>query len=143
MKEFSLKMIECVVLILYGYEITGRHSSKDDLELAMKHIELSKKSALQSAEFVQLICSELEEIDAQIKEISITYDLDRISKIDLAILRYAFYCMKDPSAQTDVIENSIRLSKKFSTPEASKFVHAVLDKKAKLGAKLEQVVCEG
>lgn len=70
-----------------------------------------------------------EAIDATIREYTRNWDFRRISRIDLAILRLAIFEMAyRPDIPPIVsINEAIDLSKRFSIPEAKRFINGILD----------------
>lgn len=70
----------------------------------------------------------VEEIDRLILEHSKDWTLDRMAKMDLAILRVAIYEMKYmPDIPVSVsINEAVELAKQFSYPEAAAFINGVL-----------------
>jgi transcription antitermination protein NusB len=96
----------------------------------MKELKVSKKSVGLAIEKIAEVEPHLEKIDALIKETSLSYDFDRIQEVEKNVLRLAvFEMLYDASIPEKVaISEAIRLCKKFSTKESSKFVNALLDK---------------
>ncbi|MCL2397146.1 MAG: transcription antitermination factor NusB [Defluviitaleaceae bacterium] len=82
----------------------------------------------------------LAEIDAHIDETSTAWDISRISKVDLAIMRLAVYeILYNPDIGDGVsINEAVELAKAFSTEESSKFVNGVLGKIARKLKETEQ-----
>ncbi|MDO4531767.1 MAG: transcription antitermination factor NusB [Bacillota bacterium] len=73
----------------------------------------------------------LEEIDAILAESAKGWDLSRMNKVDLAILRLAVYEMKFGDTPVGVaINEAVELAKKFSSDEAPAFINGVLGKAA-------------
>lgn len=70
----------------------------------------------------------IEELDRIILSHSKDWTLDRIAKMDLAILRVAIYEIKYmPDIPVSVsINEAVELAKQFSYPEASAFINGVL-----------------
>ncbi len=69
------------------------------------------------------------EIDALIRAYVSAWDFDRISRVDLAILRISVYALlyqKDihPSI---IIDEAVSIAKEFGKDDAYKFINAVLD----------------
>lgn len=78
--------------------------------------------------------NQLEEIDQIIGECAKGWHTDRMSKVDLAILRLAVYELRF-SGDTPVgvaINEAVELAKKFSSDEAPGFVNGILGKVAAL-----------
>ncbi|TNF50448.1 MAG: transcription antitermination factor NusB [Deltaproteobacteria bacterium] len=79
------------------------------------------------------VAENLESLDREIKSYSTNWALDRMSRVDLAILRLAayelIYCLDVPL--NVVINEAIELSKRFGTEESPSFINGVLDHLAK------------
>lgn len=69
-----------------------------------------------------------EEIDAVIEKNLKGWTLDRISKVDQAVLRVAIYELNYAKETPDavVINEAVTLAQRFDTPQAGKFVNGVL-----------------
>ena len=78
----------------------------------------------------KLIEEKVEEIDAILNERTTGWTTSRMNKVDLAILRLAYYEMKfDESVPTGVaINEAVELAKKYSSDEAPAFINGVLAK---------------
>ena len=72
----------------------------------------------------------LETIDRHIAETSSAWDISRISKVDLAIMRLAVYeiLYDDKIPEGTSINEAVELAKAFSSEDAGKFVNGVLGK---------------
>lgn len=71
-----------------------------------------------------------EDVDKVIQQYAKNWSLNRIAKVDLAILRLAIY---ELNYRMDIppivsINEAIDLAKEFSDPEARRFVNGILDK---------------
>lgn len=80
----------------------------------------------------RLICGvaeNLESIDREINSYSTNWALDRMARVDLAILRLAafelIYCPDVP--HNVVINEAIEIGKRFGTEETSAFINGILD----------------
>ena len=75
----------------------------------------------------------MEEIDEIIGQSAKGWDLSRMNKVDLAILRLAVYEIKFGDTPVGVaINEAVELAKKFSSDEAPSFINGVLGKAAQL-----------
>ncbi|MBR5122890.1 MAG: transcription antitermination factor NusB [Anaerotignum sp.] len=93
-------------------------------------VEESDKAFILSE--VEGVHEHMEEIDAMIEQSATGWDLGRMNKVDLAILRLAVYEMKYGETPVGVaINEAVELAKKFSSDEAPAFVNGVLGKAAK------------
>ena len=71
----------------------------------------------------------IEDIDSIIKSNIDNWDLDRISKVDLAILRMSVYSLKyqNDVPSTVTIDEAVTLAKEFGAEESYRFINGVLD----------------
>jgi transcription antitermination protein NusB len=124
---------------LYAWEASGSHVST---LLDLGWLEPEKKAALDEASRAftnSLIAGTLENIesvDSMIKGNLRNWDFDRLSKVDLAILRVSAYSLlfqKDIPA-TITIDEAVELAKEFGTDDSYKFINGVLDGIMRKGA---------
>ena len=75
------------------------------------------------------VAENLERIDREINSYSTNWALDRMARVDLALLRLAafelIYCQDVP--HNVVINEAIEIGKRFGTEETSSFINGVLD----------------
>lgn len=127
------KFREIVFQLLFSYD----HHQSDPKELAnflMGELKVSKKALKEAEEKVRAILAEQEMIDSKIREVSTSYDLERIHRVERAILRLSAYelLVEKKLDIAIVIAEAKRLAKKFSTQDAASFCQALLDALAKL-----------
>lgn len=130
------KFREIVFQALYSYDI-GRAKDEDIIELLMKELLVSKKVVREALEKAQNVTAIQEETDRMIAATSASYEFERIQTIERNILRLGIYEMffDDEVPPKVAIAESIRLARKFGTPESAGFINAILDSlyKASLG----------
>jgi N utilization substance protein B len=79
------------------------------------------------------VSEQLERIDRTIEAHSSNWALDRMARVDLALLRMATYellCAQDVPANV-VINEAIEIGKRFGTKETSAFINGILDQVAR------------
>ena len=79
------------------------------------------------------VAEQLERIDRVIEEHSSNWALDRMSRVDLALLRMAVYellCLPDIPSSV-VINEAIEIGKSFGTKETPAFINGILDQVAR------------
>lgn len=76
------------------------------------------------------IANHLEEIDQQIKKAATEFPIDKINKIDLAILRLASYELLVTKTEPPkvIIDESIELAKEFGGETSPSFINGALGK---------------
>lgn len=123
------KFREIVLLALYSMDM-GNESESHVVDLLMEELKVTKKQGhdgyRKAAEI--LVCQAA--LDEKIAEASTSYEFERIPSVERNILRLGLYEMLNEEDLPEVvaISEAIRLSRKFSSPESSSFVNAVLDK---------------
>lgn len=91
---------------------------------------MTEKEQQQIQEKFELVVAKLEEIDAQINQKSTGWDVSRLGKVELAILRLAVYeIMYDEAVPGSVaINEAVELAKKYAAEESPAFINGVLAK---------------
>jgi N utilization substance protein B len=76
------------------------------------------------------VAGELERIDRTIEEFSTNWSLERMARVDLALLRLAtFELLFRPEVPASVVINeAIEIGKRYGTKETPAFVNGILDK---------------
>ena len=85
---------------------------------------------------VRGIAAHLPQIDELVKKYLKNWKVDRLDKVDLALLRVAIFEMlyykgKDPADSAVVINEALEIAKKFGNPKSAAFINGVLDNVAK------------
>ena len=104
-------------LLSFGWLEDERRAKLDDDVLAF------------AAYLVSGTIENIESIDKSIAEISQHWDMDRIAKVDLAILRIsAFSILYQPEIPCSVVINeAVEIAKKYGSDRSYKFVNGLLD----------------
>lgn len=120
----------CAVQLLYMWD----SNRPDSLEAALVNFfkfQEYERAAFEFAEELFVGCLEqIEAVDEIIKKYSQNWKFDRISKVDLAILRLAVYELlyRNDIPPIVSINEAIDLAKELSSPDSKRFVNGVLDK---------------
>lgn len=92
-------------------------------------VDLAKSDRKYIEKVVNGVKEKTSELDAVIEKYSKGWSIERIIKVDLALLRYGIYEMTYMSKQTPVavsINEAVELSKKYGTDKSKAFVNGVL-----------------
>lgn len=110
------------------------HDSGEFFELANEDIVLDETDKQFVNSLIGGINDHYEEIIKVIKDNVVGYEIERVYKVDLAILVLAVYELKfsDETASSVVINEAVELSKKYSTDKSYSFINGVLAKVVKL-----------
>ena len=78
-------------------------------------------------EIVIKILANKEEIDKKIAQSAPTWPIDKLNRIDLAILRLAVYELEEGNAPPKVIiDEAVELAKEFGSDNSASFINGVL-----------------
>jgi N utilization substance protein B len=128
---------ELALQVLYQVELSG-----DGPERVMETFSDSFDSSPKAREFgeglVRGVLSRRDEIDARIAEASDNWRVERLSHVDVNIIRIAVYEMSTPPGlpMQIAINEAVEVARKFGTTESASFVNGVLDQVAgRLGLK--------
>lgn len=99
-----------------------------------KRIEIMKYLFSQSftsqsvpPKFIEGIIKDLKNIDSLIEKSAPAWPIDKLNKIDLAILRLAVYELKNSKTPPKVIiDEAVELAKEYGSESSSSFVNGVL-----------------
>ncbi|NGX28447.1 MAG: hypothetical protein K940chlam1_00626 [Candidatus Anoxychlamydiales bacterium] len=122
------KLREIILQLLFS-NIFIESESDVLVPFMMRQIKTTKKNILIALVNVKNIQDKIDILDEDIKITSTSYDINRISKVELSILRLALYEMRfDKNIPYKVaITEAIRLTKKFAGKQSVSFVNAILD----------------
>jgi N utilization substance protein B len=117
---------------LYCWE--SAHVPADEL-MMFSWLEGDKRAALDEgiAGFSRLLIAgtieNIKAIDEMIKKHLQNWDISRLNRVDLAILRMSVYTLmyQNEIAPSIVIDEAIGISKEFGTDDSFRFVNGVLD----------------
>ena len=117
---------ENIFKILFKLEFNSVDEMPEQLQFSLDNI--GDKDAAYITDKTNKIISLISNIDAIIKEVSTGWQLDRIGKAELAILRLAIYEMKyDEDVPFKVaINEAVELAKKYHDEKNGKFVNGIL-----------------
>ncbi len=121
------KSREIYVQLLYVLE-NSKTLTDDSIGIFMTLFEVSKKNMLIYKQHAEHIFECRNEFDSLLSKISTEYSLDRISKVDLAILRVILFDLKEKDLPVEVaVAEAIRIANKFSSYGSGKYLHAMID----------------
>ncbi|MCI7028430.1 MAG: transcription antitermination factor NusB [Eubacteriales bacterium] len=116
---------ECAMKLVYEWEMGG--DGGEDTRLNLLEIQPDDENKPYVDELVAGVQAHADEVDRLISAHAIGWSLERITRVDLAILRLAAYEMKfggTPSAVA--IDEAVEMAKKYSTEKAGTFINGVL-----------------
>lgn len=128
---------EAALKALYRLDIlgTGSATTTDDLlQEAVDDLKVGKRSEAFARTLLEEVIGAMDSIDSLIEEASENWRLDRMSVIDRNVLRLAVGELrsKEGTPFKVVIDEAIKLTKKYDSPESSAFVNGILDRVVKM-----------
>ncbi|MBO6115402.1 MAG: transcription antitermination factor NusB [Lachnospiraceae bacterium] len=122
---------ENIFKILFKIEFNDINEMQEQIDFSLEGIEnLSEEDKAYITGKAEKIISLIGEIDAVISDISVGWNIERIGKAELAILRLAVYEIKydDDIPLNVAVSEAVELSKIYCGEEAGSFVNGVLTK---------------
>ena len=127
---------ENTFIILFHKEFYDVSEMKEQCQLYLEKIApMSEKDEDYVCDRVFDIISKLDEIDSDIDEASESWKVSRMSKIDLTIMRLAYYEMRfDETIPLQVaINEAVEIAKLYGGDSSPSFINGILGKLAKNG----------
>ena len=121
-RELSMKL-------LYQLDIQIEHRD-NQIGLFLELNPLSEKDKEYFISIINGVYNKLNYIDDIVSKISKGWKLERISKVDLAILRLAVYeiAFREDIPYNVSINEAVELAKNYSSKESSSFINGILGK---------------
>ena len=134
---------ENIFQLLFMTEINDGEAMNEQQRLYLEGIEdLKEKDRIYIQEKFQKINEKIPQLDERLNETSKGWKTSRMNKVDLTILRLAFYeiLWDEDVPQSVAINEAVELAKKFGGNDSSSFVNGVL---ARLVKQQKQAKAEG
>lgn len=129
---------------LYQVEVTGEPSATA-LQTFFERADAGERAKGFAMALVAGVRERQEEIDRLIADVSEHWRFERLSRVDLNVLRVASFELLTRGAPTSVvIDEAIEVARRFGTEESAVFVNGVLDQIAvRLGVKEVRTDADG
>jgi N utilization substance protein B len=127
---------ELAVQALYQIDARGS-SSAEMLRLFWEQADAGVRAKEFAATLVAGVGEQRERVDQLIAEASEHWRFERLSRVDLSVLRIASFELLSGNAPTSVVlDEAIEIARRFGTQESATFVNGILDQIAgQLGVK--------
>jgi N utilization substance protein B len=121
---------ELAVQALYQMEIRDELSPEITLAAFWEQCEAGPRAREFGLQLIEGVRREREQIDAVIEKTSDNWKLDRLSTVDLSVLRVACYelMFAREVPMNVVLDEAIEVARRFGTTESAVFVNGVLDR---------------
>ncbi len=122
------KFREIVYVALFAIDM-GNDSEDEVVKLIMDELKVTKKQGHEGFRKALEISQLKDKLDQYISEVATSYDISRIPSAEKNVLRMGIYDLIEVKEIPPLvaIAESIRLSRKFASPESASFVNAILD----------------
>ena len=120
---------EMAFRLIYSREIQKEENIEEQIELFLEGNEITDKNAIEYInDVVKGIESNKEEILSLIeKNLKSDWKLERISKLDLSLLKLAIYEIKHKDLAFKIVLNEVvELAKKYGEDQSKNFVNGIL-----------------
>lgn len=126
---------ELALQVLYQIELSGEAAGT--LKTFFEQAEAGDRAKAFAAALVAGVRERQEQIDQLIAGASEHWRFERLSRVDLTVLRIASYELVTHNAPTSVVlDEAIEIARRFGTEESATFVNGILDQIAtQLGVK--------
>jgi len=123
---------ELALQALYQLDVTS-DGSAEALQRFWEHFDTSPSAREFACELVTGVWARLEKIDHVVEEVSENWRLERLSRVDLNVIRIAVYeLLADAGPAPEVVINeAIEVARRFGTEESAGFVNGILDSVAR------------
>jgi N utilization substance protein B len=125
---------EEIFKILFRYPFTSEGEMEEQITFSLEELAGKSEENIQYIQNkVRAIVEHREQLDQTISEHCEGWNLNRIGKAEIAIMRIAVYEMlyEEEIPQSVAINEAVELTKRYCDEEAKGFVNAVLGKVAK------------
>lgn len=124
----QIKIRENVFQMLFCSDFHSKDEITNQIDMYLDEVEVEDRDTI--IQKVLNISSKIEEIDKKINEIAIKWTTERMAKVDLTILRLAYYEIKYDENIPGVvaINEAVELAKKFGSDNSPKFINGILAK---------------
>ncbi len=122
---------EEVFKILFRLPFTEKREMEEQIDFSLEELEgKSEENLIYIRNKVNAVIEQLNVIDARIEECCEGWNLNRIGRAELALMRIAVYEMmfEEDVPKGVAINEAVELSKKYCDEDAKGFVNAVLGK---------------
>lgn len=120
---------EVAMKLLYQLEIQ-KDNREEQIEYSLNESMLDKSGKEYVADIINGVYKNVEHIDSIINDQLKGWKINRISKVDLSILRLSIFeiCYRDDIPFNVSVNEAVELAKKYSGSESASFINGILGK---------------
>jgi N utilization substance protein B len=127
------KSREIALQFLFGHDFQKRSCASDSLQAELDGFcacfDVNKKALPYAQGLIRGICAHLKDIDGLIAGHSHNWRVERMSLVDLNILRIAAFEMEyvEDAPATVAINEALEIAKRYAEPNSVSFINGILD----------------
>ncbi len=127
------KSREIALQFLFGHDFQERSCASEALQAELDEFcacfDANKKALAYANQLILGICANLKDIDALIADHSHNWRVERMSLVDLNILRIAAFEMEHvaDAPATVAINEALEIAKRYAEPDSVGFINGILD----------------
>jgi len=117
----------CAMQVLYSRQAGGEDRPETEL-LAAEHLQIQEPDPAYMKKTIQGVEEHLPEIDERIGRYAKNWSVDRLPRVDLAILRLGIFELfwREDIPDGATINECVEMAKRYSTPEAGHYINGIL-----------------
>ena len=115
------------IQFLYQWEVNKPEELLDSLRIFFENQQEERGYYAFAESLILGVLENIESLDSEISSKANNWKLDRIAKVDLAILRLAIYELRNRNYIPPIvtINEAIDLGKSFSNPDSKRFINGI------------------
>lgn len=123
---------EIAMKLLYQFEIQ-KDDRDEQIQMVLEDNSFTDKDKLYLTAIIDGVQKHMELLDKAIEAHSKGWKINRISKVDLSIMRLSIFeiCFLDDIPYSVSVNEAVELAKKYSNADAGSFVNGILSKVTK------------
>lgn len=120
---------ELVMKLLYQQEMQ-KDNREEQLKAVLEENPVTERDREYIADISNGVWKNVSMIDSLIEKHAKGWKINRISKVDLSILRLSIYeiCFRDDIPYSVSVNEAVELAKKYSSEDAGAFINGILSK---------------
>ena len=117
-----------VLQALYAWDLRGEQQLERVATLIWDDLSIPPEERRLAGTFIRTLVKHGKELDAELREVTTNWRLERLAVIDRSVLRLAAAELKaGETPPRVVIQEAVRLAERYGTLKSAKFVNGVLD----------------
>jgi len=118
---------EIAIKLLYQLEIQ-KDNREEQIQIVLNENELTQNDKKYITDVIDGVYKNIESIDEYIKKYAKGWEFNRISKVDLSILRLSIFeiLFREDIPYNVSVNEAVEIAKKYSSDDAGAFINGIL-----------------